>query len=403
MRIYLDNNATTPLHPRVVQAITTALEQEFGNASSVHYEGRKARQALEEARESVAALIHADPREIVFTSGGTESNNAAIYGALLSTPPTGSGSGEGYALVTTAIEHPSVLEPARAMARSGCTVRFVEPGVDGVAPASSMVSAIGPATRMVSMMLANNETGALQPVEEVGRLCRDRRIHFHCDAVQAAGKVDLDPAALGADSLAISAHKLHGPKGIGALWVRRGTALHPLITGGAQERRRRAGTENVPLAVGFGVAAAMVLESGIPQVAPLRDRLEREILSFFPEALVNSGSVPRIGNTTNICFQGADAEAIVIAMDLGGVALSTGSACSSGRVEPSHVLLAMRLSEEDARSSVRISLSRFTTEDEVERAVALFREIVPRNRRTAGASSSMTDPQTIPLSLPEAG
>ncbi len=368
MRIYLDNNATTPLHPAVLEALERSLRDVFGNASSIHKEGQSARRAIEDARESVARLIAAEARDVVFTSGGTESNNAAIFGVA---------GGDGrHHIVTTAIEHPSVLEPVTELERRGHAVTVVAPSRSGVVHADAVIDAIRPETRLVSMMLANNETGVLQPVAEVARVCRERSVHFHCDAVQGAGKVDIDVTALGADTLALSAHKLHAPKGIGALYVRRGLSLGRHILGGAQERRRRAGTENVPLAVAFGVAAEIARDRA--DVGALRDALERALLAAGFPIVINGAEVPRIPNTSSVTFRGADAEGIVIGLDLSGVAVSTGAACSSGRIEPSHVLLAMGLTPEEARATVRFSLSRFSTIDEIDRTVALVREIVPR-------------------------
>jgi cysteine desulfurase len=368
MRIYLDNNATTPLHPAVLEALERSLRDVFGNASSIHKEGQSARRAIEDARESVARLIAAEARDVVFTSGGTESNNAAIFGVA--------GQDGRHHIVTTAIEHPSVLEPVTELERRGHAVTIVAPSRSGVINAGAVIAAIRPETRLVAMMLANNETGVLQPVAEVARVCRERSVHFHCDAVQGAGKVDIDVSALGADTLALSAHKLHAPKGIGALYVRRGLSLDRHILGGAQERRRRAGTENVPLAVAFGVAAEIARDR--IDTGALRDALERALLAAGFPIVINGADVPRIPNTSSVTFRGADAEGMVIGLDLSGVAVSTGAACSSGRIEPSHVLLAMGLTPEEARATVRFSLSRFTTSGEIDRTVALVREIVPR-------------------------
>lgn len=366
MRIYIDNNATTPLHPAVLEAVEKSLRDVFGNASSIHKEGQAARRGIEDARDSVARLIAAEARDIIFTSGGTESNNAAIFGAV--------GQEGRHHIVTTTIEHPSVLEPVAELQRRGHPVTIVPPSRSGVVDAESVIAAIRPETRLVTMMLANNETGVIQPVSEVARVCRERAIHVHCDAVQGAGKIDVDVTALGVDTLALSAHKLHAPKGIGALYVRRGLSLDRHILGGAQERRRRAGTENVPLAIGFGVAAEIARQR--PDVGALRDALERD-LSAFP-IVINGAGVARIPNTSSVTFRGADAEGIVIGLDLSGVAVSTGAACSSGRVEASHVLLAMGLTNDEARSTIRFSLSRFSTIAEIERTVVLLREIVPR-------------------------
>lgn len=369
MRVYLDNNATTAIHPAVLDALQEALHDVFGNASSIHKEGQSARRRIEDAREQVASLAGATPREIVFTSGGTESNNAAIFGAA--------GSGNRHHIVTTAVEHPSVLEPVDELRRRGHEVTIVPPLRNGVVPAGAVIDAIRPDTRLVAMMLANNETGVVQPVAEVGRVCRERGVHLHCDAVQAMGKIGVDVNALAVDSLAMSAHKLHAPKGIGALYVRKGVILERHLFGGAQERRRRAGTENVPLAIAFGVAAGLATAGN---AAALRDELEREL----PQPVsINGAEAPRLPNTSSVTFDGADAEGIVIGLDLGGVAVSTGAACSSGRVEPSHVLLAMGLTADEARSTVRFSLSRFSTAEEIAATVALLREIVPRARPVA--------------------
>lgn len=366
MRIYLDNNATTALHPDVLRVLGDALRDVYGNASSIHREGQAARRMLENARESVASLIGATTRDLVFTSGGTESNNAAIFGAL-------PGAGR-FHIVTTAIEHPSVAEALRELERRGCEVTRVAPTRNGDVPAASVIESMRPDTRLVTVMLANNETGVVQPVQEVGRATRERGVHFHVDAVQAGGKIPIDVEAMQCDTLSLSAHKMHAPKGIGALYVRRGATLHPHLYGGAQERRRRAGTENVPLATAFAAAAS--LPNASEQIAALRDRFEEGIREL--DVTINGASVPRLPNTSNVTFHGADGEGIVIGLDLSGVAVSTGSACSSGRVEPSPVLLAMGLSPEDARATVRFSLSRFTTVEEIDRAVALVKELVPR-------------------------
>ena len=365
MRVYLDNNATTPVDPAVLDALQAALRDVFGNASSIHKEGQSARRRIEEARESVAALIGAAAREIVFTSGGTESNNAAIFGAARNH------------LVTTSIEHPSVLEPVEELARRGCAVTTVPPARNGVVKAEAVIAALRPETTLVAMMLANNETGIVQPVAEVARVCRERGIHLHCDAVQAAGKIDVDVKALGADTLALSAHKLHAPKGIGAMFVRSGLSLERLVFGGAQERRRRAGTENVPLAIAFGVAAELARDPAPREaVRALRDRFEALVAPLG--GTVNGADAERLPNTSSVTFPGADGEGIVIGLDLAGIAVSTGAACSSGRIEPSHVLTAMGLSEDEARATVRVSLSRFTTGEDIDRAVGALREIVPR-------------------------
>ena len=368
MRIYLDNNATTAIHPDVLSTLDGALRETFGNASSIHREGQAARRLIEHARESVAHLVGATARDVVFTSGGTESNNAAIFGAV---SPS-----ERSHIVTSQIEHPSVAEAFRELERRGHSVTRVAPSRSGEVSAASVLEALRDDTRLVAVMLANNETGVVQPLAAIGAACRQRGVHFHVDAVQAAGKIPISVDDLGCDTLALSAHKLHAPKGIGALYVRRGLSLGPLLHGGAQERRRRAGTENVPLAAAFGVAAA--LPTAAAQMETLRDAFESEVRAAALDVTVNGADARRLPNTSNITFHRADGEGIVIALDLSGVAASTGSACSSGRVEPSPVLLAMGLSPDDARSTVRFSLSRFTTADEVDRVAELLAELVPR-------------------------
>ncbi len=363
MRIYFDNNATTQVDPEVLEALTQVLRDIYGNASSIHKEGQTARRAIEDARESVARLIGASAREMVFTSGGTESNNAALFGVMRGA--------ERDHIVTTSVEHPSVAEVLR-----GDNVTVVAPDRTGRVDPQAVLDAIRPQTRLVAMMLANNETGVLQPVAEVAAVCRTRGIHVHCDAVQAIGKVDVDVHTLGVDTLSMSAHKVHAPKGIGALFVRRGITLAPYAVGGAQERRRRAGTENVPLAAAFGVAAEKARDGSYHQrVAALRDDFESRLPGSYT---VNGSAVPRLPNTSNVTFEGADGEGIVIALDLNGVAVSSGSACSSGRIEPSQVLLAMGLTPAEAKATVRFSISRFTTVEEIDRVVELLAEIVPR-------------------------
>ena len=374
MRIYLDNNATTAIHPEVLTVLEEALRDVFGNASSIHREGQAARRVVEDARDSVARLIGAASRDIVFTSGGTESNNAAIFGAVAE--------GGRHHIVTTSIEHPSVAEAVEELGRRGHEITSVSPSSSGEVAASAVIGAMRPDTRLVTMMLANNETGVVQPAAEVGRACRDRGIHFHCDAVQAVGKMDVSAVDLGCDTLSISAHKLHAPKGIGALYVRRGLSLGRLVFGGAQERRRRAGTENVPLAAAFGAAASIAADTAWREgVRALRDGFENEVAGMF-KVSINGRDVTRLPNTSSITFHGVDGEGLVIALDLHGIAVSTGSACSSGRVEPSRILLAMGRTADEARSTVRFSLSRFTTQDEIARTMAVLRDVVPRCEAT---------------------
>ena len=372
MRIYLDNNATTPLLSEASVTLARITGEVFGNPSSIHQEGQVARRVLEEARDAVADLIHATPREVVFTSGGTESSNAALYGAV--------GNFNLCHIVTSTIEHPSVLEPLLDLQKRGrAEVTVVRANREGVVQADAVIDAIRPETRLVSLMLANNETGVVQPVTEVAAACRQRGIHVHCDAVQAAGKIPIDVKALQVDTLALSGHKFHAPKGIGVLYVRQGVTLNPIILGGSQERRRRSGTENVPSIAAMGAAARVVSDlSAMSRVEALRNEMEAELLRQIPHARINGGGAPRLPNTSSICFEGVDAEAVVIGMDLDGIAISSGSACSSGRVEPSRVLLGMGLSDQDARSSIRVSLSRFTKGSEIEKALTLLKKLTAR-------------------------
>jgi cysteine desulfurase len=373
VRIYLDNNATTAIDASVLTVLEGALREVFGNASSVHSEGQAARRVIENARESVARLIGATARELVFTSGGTESNNAAIFGAV--------SAGSRFHIVTTSIEHPSVAEPLRELERRGCEVTRVAPARSGRVDAAAVLDAVRDDTRLVAVMMANNETGVVQPVGEIGPACRERGVHVHVDAVQAAGKIPVDVGAIACDTLSLSGHKLHAPKGIGALYVRRGVAMESHILGGAQERRRRAGTENVPLAAAFGAAAA--LPSAAAQMAALRDAFESRLRASL-DVTINGAEVERLPNTSNVTFRGADGEGIVIGLDLAGIAVSTGSACSSGRIEPSPVLLAMGLTPEEARATVRFSLSRNTTAAEMERVGEVVGELVRRTLEGRG-------------------
>ncbi|HEX9188429.1 MAG TPA: aminotransferase class V-fold PLP-dependent enzyme, partial [Vicinamibacteria bacterium] len=334
-RVYLDHNATTPLDPEVLEAMLPFLREDYGNPSSLHSFGQRARAAVEEARAQVAALVGAEPAEIVFTGGGSEADNLALRGvsAKARAPRTG--------IVCSAIEHHAVLNPAKALGEEGRPVRTVRVGAGGVVDLEDLEAAVDERAALVSVMLANNETGILQPVAEAARLARARGALVHCDAVQAAGRVAVDVRVLDVDLLTLSAHKLYGPKGVGALYVRRRTPMAPLVRGGAQERNRRAGTENVPGIVGFGVAASLARrrrEGDAARVAPLRDRLEARLLEV--PGTRRNGDGPRVPNTANVSFEGADAEALVAALDLEGVAVSTGAACAAGGLEPSHVLRA---------------------------------------------------------------
>ena len=378
MRIYLDHNATTPVAPEVADAMAQALRTTFGNPSSVHTDGQQAKTALDEARSAVARLLGAEPTEIVFTSGGSEADNLAIRGAAEAL----AGSRRRH-LVASAIEHEAVLQTLKALAKQGWTTTLVGVDASGVVTPERMAEAMTDHTALVSVMHANNEIGTIQPVADVARLAHARGALFHTDAVQTVGKLPVDVRALGVDLLSLSAHKLNGPKGVGALWVRRGTRLTSQMTGGKQERNRRAGTENVPAIVGFGAAAQRAIDTGLAdadRVAALRARLEHGILTRVPGTMVNGDSAQRIANTSNISFDRVEAESLLIALDLDGIGVSTGSACSSGALEPSHVLRAMGFSPHRTQNSIRFSLGLGNTADEVDRVVAVLPDIVERLR-----------------------
>jgi cysteine desulfurase len=381
MRVYLDYNATTPVAPAVLEAMLPFLGDNFGNAGSVHTPGQRARAAVDSARESVAALIGAKPSELVFTSGGTEADNLALFGSVaVSTKPRKH-------VITTAIEHHAVLHSCEELERQGIEITVVpvrQSGeLQGIVDPEEIRSALRPETVLISVMHANNELGVLQPIEEIARIATEAGVRFHCDAVQSAGKVSLDVNRLGADLLSISAHKFCGPKGIGVLYVRTGTPLAPRFFGGHAERDRRPGTENVPGIVGIGKAAEVarnLLAEDSARINALRNHLEMEVLTRVPAAHVNGTRAHRVPNTTNICFSGAGGEALLISLDLQGIACSTGAACSSGSTEPSHVLLAAGLSRDDARSSLRFSLGRPTTSEEVDYAISVIPAVVERIR-----------------------
>jgi cysteine desulfurase len=374
-RIYLDHNATTPLDPRVFAAMRPWLEGGFGNASSLHFFGQRARAAVEDARGQVAALVGASPSEIVFTSGGTESDNLALRGAMAEAGASRP------KVVVTAIEHPAVLNTAKALGAEGFAVEVARVTPEGRLDLEDLRARLDGETALLSVMLANNETGVLQPVREAAALARERGALVHCDAVQAAGKVAVDVSALDCDLLSLSAHKIYGPQGVGALYVRRGTSMKALLRGGSQERNRRAGTENVAGAAGFGRAAELAraeLGSEPARLAALRERLEARLLAL-PGARRNGGG-SRVANTTNVSFDGADAEALVVALDLSGIAVSTGAACAAGAAEPSHVLLAMGLSPERVEASLRFSLGRATSEVAIDHAAATVAEALRAQR-----------------------
>ena len=372
-RVYLDNNASTPVLPEVVEAMRPYFGETFGNASSIHHHGQETRAAVERARDSVARLLGCRASEVVFTSGGTEGDNLAIAGLVTA----------GDHVISSSIEHHAVLNSCKHLEALGCEVTYVPVDGRGLVDPGDIRRALRPTTKLLSIMMANNETGVLQPVEEIGRIAAESDVYFHTDAVQAAGKVAVNVQKIGCDLLSISGHKMHAPQGAGALYVRRGTRLQPLFYGGRHERSRRAGTENVPGIVGLGKAAELAMEAlepGEERMAGLRDRLQQGILTHVDEAGVNGDGAPRVPNTTNIFFDHIEGEAMVIALDLKGLAISTGAACSSGALEPSHVLVAMGLPRDRARASLRFSLGKQNTAEDVEFAVALARETVSRLR-----------------------
>jgi len=378
MAVYLDHNATTPLAPEVVEAMTAALRDVFGNASSVHRPGQRARAAVDDARAAVAALIGADPGEVVFTSGGTEADNFALRGVADVLGPSGRTH-----LVVSAFEHEAVLQTARSLQKRGWDLTLVPVDASGVVSAQAVRAAVRADTALVSVMHANNEIGTIQPIVEIAAAAHERGILMHTDAVQTVGKIPVEVGTLGVDLLSLTAHKFHGPKGAGALWMRKGVKLAPLLTGGRQERSRRAGTENVPAIVGFGAAARLaagrLATEGVRQAA-LRDRLEGGILEGIPHTTAHGATAPRVPNTTNISFEGVEAEALLIALDLEGIAVSTGSACSSGTLEPSHVLRAMGLSAHRVQSALRFSLGQGTTPADIDRVLAVLPTLVERLR-----------------------
>jgi len=383
-RIYMDANATTPLLPAVFDAMRPFLLEHFGNASSIHQQGQHARAAVDHARESIARLMRCRASEIVFTSGGTESDNLALFGVLNS----------GDHLITTQIEHHAVLHAAEALEKRGIEVTFLPCDARGLISPASLIAALKPNTRLVSIMLANNETGTIQPVPELAHIAKEHGALFHTDAVQAAGKLPIDlsqscskpsGSLKDVDMLSISGHKMYAPQGTGILYVRRHVRLAPLFHGGTHERQRRAGTENVPGIVALGKGAELANQwlntpEGPAALAALRDRLEQTLLAQIPESGVNGAGTERTPNTSNLYFDHVEAEALVIALDLKGLSVSGGSACQSGATEPSHVLTAMGLSTARARASIRFSLSRLTTSDEVDQALKIIPDAVARLR-----------------------
>ena len=376
-RVYLDNNATTPVLPEVFEAMRPYFGDHFGNASSIHHHGQETRAAVERARESVAALLGCRASEIVFTSGGTEADNLAIFG--LAQP--------GDHIITSTVEHHAVLNACKHLGKfsttRGCEVTYIPVDGRGLVDPADVKRAIRPNTKLITIMSANNETGVLQPVAEIGKVATEADIYFHTDAVQAAGKIPIDVNQVVCDLLTISGHKLHGPQGAGALYVRKGTQLEAMLYGGSHERSRRAGTESVPGIIGLGKAAELT-SAGLAcgddrKMAAERDRLERELLNLEGTRL-NGEDARRVPNTTNIRFEGIEGEALVIALDLKGLAVSTGAACSSGAIEPSHVLTSMGLSRDQAKSSIRFSLGKQNTAEDIDFALAIVPETVSRLR-----------------------
>lgn len=373
-RVYLDNNATTPVLPAVFEAMQAYFGEHFGNASSIHHHGQETRAAVERARESVATLLGCRPAEVVFTSGGTEGDNLAIFGLAKA----------GDHVISSTIEHHAVLNSCKFLESIGAEVTYVPVDGQGLVDPDDVKRAVRPNTKLISIMMANNETGVLQPVEEIGKVAANADVYFHTDAVQGAGKVTLDVNRIGCDLLSISGHKMHAPQGVGALYVRKGTRLQAMMHGGSHERSRRAGTENVPGIVALGKAAELAAEGlkrgDDKEMARLRDWIEDSILSEVESAGVNGAGAPRVPNTTNIYFDYIEGEALVIALDLKGLALSTGAACSSGAIEPSHVLTAMGLRADRARASLRFSLGKQNTSEEVDFALGLVPATVARLR-----------------------
>jgi cysteine desulfurase len=382
-RIYLDNSATTRVDDQVIETMIPFMRETYGNASSIHTFGQEARAAVEDARRAVADLLGADTREIVFTSGGTESDNTALWGVFRSEYRPGNH------IITTRIEHPAILATCKALESAGAEITYVPVDSVGRVDAEEIAAAIKETTILISVMCANNETGVIQPVEKISAIARERGIILHTDAVQAVGKIPIDVKKLGVDLLSLSGHKFHAPKGIGVLYIRKGTRLIPFMTGGSHERKRRAGTENVPGIAGLGAAARLALER-LPEmgtrVRELRDRLEGRILEQIDGVRINGAPENRLPSITNLSFEGLEGEAAVIAMDLEGVAVSTGSACSSGSLEPSHVLMAMGLRPEVVQGSLRLSLCYHNTEPEIDSAVGTLTRITERLRRLRGSA-----------------
>jgi cysteine desulfurase len=383
MRVYFDHNATTPVDVSAADTMMRVLRDEYGNASSVHRLGQQAKSIMDEARSAVSTLIGAEPSELVFTSGGTEADNFALRGAAEALEPTGRKH-----LIATSIEHEAVLVTLKALARRGWRTTLLPVGETGIVSPDALKEALTDDTAIVSVMHANNELGTIQPVAELAAITRTKGALFHTDAVQSVAKIPVNVRELGVDLLSLSAHKFNGPKGAGALWIKRGTRIAPILTGGKHERTRRAGTENVPAIAGMGVAAERArskLGADAARLVALRDRLEREILSRIPGTMVNGAREPRVPNTTNISFERVEAESLLIALDLEGIAVSTGAACSSGTLEPSHVLRAMGLPTHRAQNSIRFSLGAGNSDAEIDYLLEKLPRAVEKLRSLTGA------------------
>jgi cysteine desulfurase len=390
-RIYLDYNATTPVDPAVLETMLPYFSGDFGNASSIHTFGQRARAAVETARDQVAALLGARPQEIVFTSGGTESDNHAIFGVVHSFPSAQ----PARHVITTTIEHEAVLNPCQALEKRGVAVTYLRVSRDGLIDLDELRRVIRPETALITIMHANNETGTVQPIAEIGKVAAEHGVNFHTDAVQSAGKVPIDVKSSQVDVLSLSGHKIYGPKGVGAIYIKAGIRLRQFLYGGHHQRGFRPGTENVAGIVGLGKAAELsraALAADASRISSLRDRLEQGLLSRVRDSRANTAGAPRTFNTCNMTFSGIEGEALVIALDLKGVACSTGAACSSGAVEPSHVLTAIGLPPSEARASIRFSLGRHTTAGEIDTAldivpvaVAQLRELSPTYKTEASA------------------
>ena len=382
MRVYFDHNATTPVAPSVIELMTGVMREEFGNASSIHRFGQRAKGILDDARSEVADLIRAEASEVVFTSGGTEADNFAIRGVAEALEPTGRRH-----LVASAIEHEAVLNTFKALARRGWTTTLLPVDASGVVAPAALEAALTDKTALVSVMHANNEIGTIQPIAELAAVAHSRGALFHTDAVQSVAKIPVDVRALGVDLLSLSAHKFNGPKGTGALWIKRGTRVAAILTGGKHERNRRAGTENVPGLAGLGAAARLgvgKMATEGARLSALRDRLENEVLARIQGTAVNGDRGARVPNTTNISFEGIEAESLLIALDLEGIAVSTGSACSSGTLEPSHVLRAMGLPTHRTQNSIRLSLGAGNTDAEVDYFLGALPRVVEKLRSVTG-------------------